>query len=226
LAARGLFFEVLFIANESERPGYLVADGVGMDLRVIAERVLADEEDVELLLDELLAAGALVRQSDGGLSCPCILAALEVSRQRSAAGKAGGNPILNASSKLRQAETTIPPPLDSVIQKSQEDNQASPHVDNQTGPSKLSEEELVKQEDFTIAYFEAQAGRAPVKVMKARKLVRIRFLEGASLEAVMVVIDRGVMEAKAAGIEPDACRFLMGPNFRRLADVMPGEPPR
>ena len=107
-AARGLYIEVKCLAwmNEANR-GYLEVSGKPLtDPAQIARVTGGEAEETRRLLEELLTADVLCRDSRGCIFCPALVAEAQRSEIGRQFGLKGGNPAL----KTKGVNPTLNPP--------------------------------------------------------------------------------------------------------------------
>lgn len=94
LAARGLWIELICIAHESDRYGYLDINGKPMTPAQLARMVGELPATVAKLLSELEDAGVFSRDEQGCIYSRRMVADERIRNVRSDAGRLGGNPNL------------------------------------------------------------------------------------------------------------------------------------
>lgn len=94
LAARGLWIELMCIAHESDRYGYLSVNGRPMGLPQLARMVGESPATLTKLMSELESAAVFSREDDGTIYSRRMIKDERIRNVRAAAGKKGGNPNL------------------------------------------------------------------------------------------------------------------------------------
>lgn len=94
LAARGLWIELMCIAHESDRYGFLTINGKAMTVAQISRMVGESPNLVSKLIAELDSAGVFSRDEEGSIFSRRMVADEHIRSVRSEAGRLGGNPNL------------------------------------------------------------------------------------------------------------------------------------
>ena len=93
VGARGLLIEMMCLMHQSERPGYLLVNGVAPDLEQTCTLGRVKVKDYKRYKEELLLNGVLIEE-DGVLICQRMVRDQAYRETRRATGKMGGNPVL------------------------------------------------------------------------------------------------------------------------------------
>jgi len=136
LAARGLWIELICLANESETYGFLIINGSKMDEKAISKLVGETRSKTARLLGELESKGVFSRDTHGVIFSRRMVKDEHLRTVRADAGKQGGNPALVANKVkqtdkkkdvlLNQTSNQIPTPSSSSSSSSS--TSVSPHT--------------------------------------------------------------------------------------------------
>jgi len=94
LAAQGLLVKLMCIMHQSEKPGYLLINGVTPPSSTVLPLVSIHHNTYRKLLGELLNNGVLKTNGDGTIICPRMVKDQELKEMYRAHGKRGGNPAI------------------------------------------------------------------------------------------------------------------------------------
>lgn len=104
IAARGLWYELLWVMHDGEPYGHLSVEGNRLSEQQVATLVGVTPSVFRKLSAELLAAGVPSQREDGCWFSRRMVRDEEIRLARANGGKAGGNPALTASRKVNHRE--------------------------------------------------------------------------------------------------------------------------
>lgn len=164
LAARGLWIELMCIAHESDRYGYLSVNGRPMDAKQIARMVGESPAVLPKLLAELEDAAVFSRDEAGTIYSRRMVKDEHIRDVRASAGKKGGNPNL-LGDLVKQNDKQKPTPSSSSSSSSSKqeepDGSLSPPGDQRP------------HSEILAAYHEALPACQRVEVLNDKRRKRI-----------------------------------------------------
>lgn len=142
LAARGLWIELMCIAHESDRYGYLSVNGRPMGSAQLARMVGESPAILAKLMAELEDAAVFSREADGTIYSRRMVKDERIREVRAAAGKKGGNPNL-LGDLVNQNGKQNPTPSSSSSSSSSEQEEPKGSLPAKAGVPNCPHDEIV-----------------------------------------------------------------------------------
>jgi len=190
IGARGLLIEMMCLMHQSERPGYLLVNGVAPDLEQTCTLGRVKVKAFKRYKEELINNGVIVEE-DGVLVCQRMVRDQAYRDASRAAGKRGGNPVLVGQT----LNPTLNPTLKLRSQKSEKKKEIT------TTEEKILSSLLTESEEGVVSgllhvtakrvieYLNESTGSRFRPAGKNVDLVKTRLKEGFTIEDCMAVIE-------------------------------------